>query len=140
MHLGQVQYCKFLCGKRYLISCGIDGLLFLFDLVEWQSIAYLKHESCISMAISPDGNKIVCLESSGQMSVIGLRGLQSDLITNLELPLQANHVPPRACLVPSLLPEADLIPGDYLTSSGSSDEYESEDEMDITSELSFKSF
>ena len=143
-HLGQVQYCKFLCGKRYLISCGIDGLLFLFDLVQRQSIAYLKHESCISMAISPDGNKVVCLESSGQMSVIGLRGLQSDLITNLELPLQANRVPPRACLVPSLVPEAEddpyLIPGDYLTSSGSSDEYESEDEMDITSELSFKSF
>ena len=90
-HLGQVQYCKFLYGKRYLMSYGIDGLLFLFDLVEWQSVAYLKHESCISMAISPDGNKIVCLESSGQMSVIGLRGLQSDLVTNLELPLQANH-------------------------------------------------
>ena len=139
-----MQYCKFLCGKRYLISCGIDGLLFLFDLVEWQSVAYLKHESCISMAISPNGNKIVCLESSGQMSVIGLRGLQSDLITNLELPLQANHEPRRECLVPSLVPEAEadpyLIPGDYLASSGSSDEYESEDEMDITSELSFKSF
>ena len=118
-HLGQVQYCKFLYGKRYLISYGIDRLLFLFDLVEWQSVAYLKHESCISMAISPDGNKIVCLESSGQMSVIGLRGLQSDLITNLELPLQANHVPPRACLVPSLVPEAE---GDrYLNSWGLSD-------------------
>ena len=98
-HLGQVQYCKFLCGKRYLISYGIDGLLFLFDLVEWQSIAYLKQESCISMAISPDENKIVCLESSGQVSVIGLRGLQSDLIKNLELPLQANHAPPRSSLI-----------------------------------------
>ena len=70
-HLGQVQYCKFLRGKRYLISYGIDGLLFLFDLANWQSIAYLKQESCISMAISPDEKKIVCLESSGQVSVIG---------------------------------------------------------------------
>ena len=98
-HLGQVQYCKFLCGKRYLISYGMDGLLFLFDLVNWQSIAYLKQESCISMAISPDENKIVCLESSGQVSVIGLSGLQSDLIKNLELPLQANHAPPRSSLI-----------------------------------------
>ena len=31
-HFGQIQYCKFVGGNRYLISFGIDELMFLFDL------------------------------------------------------------------------------------------------------------
>ena len=63
-HQGKIEFCKFLCGKRYLISYGMDRLMFLFDLVARQSIAYLRlYESCVSIAISPNEDKIVCLES-----------------------------------------------------------------------------
>ena len=80
-HQGKIEYCKFLCGKRYLISYGIDRLMFLFDLLAWQTIAYLRlSESCSSIAISPNEDKIVCLESPDKMSLITLRGLESDLI------------------------------------------------------------
>ena len=84
-HLGQIQYCKFLGGKRYLLSYGIDELMFLFDLVEQQPIAHFRHDSCIRMAISPNEDKIVCLESPDKMTVITLQGLESDLVSDLEL-------------------------------------------------------
>ena len=119
----------------------MEGLMFLFDLVARQSIAYLRlSESCISIAISPNEDKIVCLESPGKMSIITLRGLESDLISNLELPSMASHAPEGARILAAPLhqikPEDELyfIPGDYLGSSGSSDEYVSEDEMDNTFE------
>ena len=57
-HLGQMQYCEFLGGKRYLLSYGIDGLMFLFNLI-----------LCITMAISPNEDKIVCLECPRRMTV-----------------------------------------------------------------------
>ena len=71
--------------------------MFLFDLVARQSIAYLRlSESCISIAISPNEDKIVCLESPGKMSIITLCGLESDFISNLELPSMASHAPEEA--------------------------------------------
>ena len=141
-HQGKIQYCKFLCGKRYLISYGMEGLMFLFDLVARQSIAYLRvSESCISIAISPNEDKIVCLESSDKMSLITLRGLELDLISNLEfLPSMASQAPEGAHILVAPVhrieyeDEPYLIPADYLESSGSSDEYVPEDEMDNTSE------
>ena len=74
-HLGKVEYCVFLRGNRYLISYGIDGIVFLFDFVEKKSTAYVRLESIsiISMALlSHDEDKVVCLESSGKVSVINL--------------------------------------------------------------------
>ena len=50
--------------------------MFSFDLVARQSIAYLRlTESCISIAISPNEDKIVCLESPNKFSLINLRGV-----------------------------------------------------------------
>ena len=114
--------------------------MFLFDLVSRQSIAYLRlSESCISIAISPDEDKIVCLESPDKISLIYLHGLQSDCVSNLELPSKANHTPQGAHLV--LLPAQTetederylMHHGDDLSSSESNDEYAFEEEMDITS-------
>jgi hypothetical protein len=98
-HLGKVEYCDFLRGNRYLISYGIDGVVFLFDLVEGKSIAYVRLESIISMALSADEDKAVCLESSGKMSVINLYGLKRRLPLDFKLPsdfrlhAQINHEP-----------------------------------------------
>jgi WD40 repeat protein len=96
-HLGKVEYCDFLRGNRYLISYGIDGIVFLFDFVEKKSIAYVRLESIISMALSPDEDKVVCLESSGKVSVINLYGLKRGLPLDFKLPsdfrlhAQRNH-------------------------------------------------
>ena len=139
-HFRQIQYCKFLCGKRYVISYGMDMLMFLFNLVAWQSIAYLRlSESCINIAISPHEDKIVCLESPDKISLIYLHGLESDWISNLELPSKANHTPQGAhlVLVPVQTETEDerylMHHGDDLSSSESNDEYAFEEEMNITS-------
>ena len=145
-HFGQIKYCKFLGGNRYLISFGIDGLMFLFDLFQQQSIAYLRHDSCIGMAVSPNEDKIVCLESPDKISLIDLHGVESDYISNLELPSKANHTPLGAHLVvmPAQTETEDerylMQHGDDLSSSESNDEYAFEEEMDITSNYTFKSF
>ena len=139
-HFSQIQYCKFLCGKRYLISYGMNMLMFLFDLVARQSIAYLRlSESCISIAISPNEDKIVCLESPDKISLIDLHGLESDWILNLELPSKANHTRQGAhlVLVPDQTKTVDeqhlMLQWDDLSSSESDDEYAFKEEMDITS-------
>jgi WD40 repeat protein len=98
-HLGKVEYCDFLRGNRYLISYGIDDVVFLFDLVEGKSIAYVRLESIISMALSADEDKAVCLESSGKVSVINMYGLKRRLPPDFKLPsdfrlhAQINHEP-----------------------------------------------
>ena len=92
-HIGKIERCEFLKDNRYLISYGIDGLIFLFDLCEWKSIAYVKQESIISIAVSPDEDKIVCLQSSGKMSVVNLRGLGMGLPSNFQLPSKYRVLP-----------------------------------------------
>jgi len=55
-HLGKVEFCQFLTGSRYLISYGVDGAVFLWDLSEWKAVAFAKiaegRESIVSMAVS----------------------------------------------------------------------------------------
>ena len=97
-HLGKVEYCDFLRGNRYLISYGMDGIVFLFDFVEKKSIAYVRLESIISMALSPDEDKVVCLESSGEVNVVNLYGLERGLPPDFRLPSdlrlqRTNHEP-----------------------------------------------
>ena len=85
-HQGKIEYCKFLCGSRYLLSYGIDGLVFLFDLVRWETIAYVGEKSIISMAVSPEEDKIICLGSSGQINLTHLHQLERSFPSHFELP------------------------------------------------------
>ena len=62
-------------------------MVFLFDLFLWESVAFARLESTIAMSISPDEDKIVCLESSGQAVLINLHGLKSGLPLDFQLPL-----------------------------------------------------
>ena len=41
-HLGKVEFCQFLGGNRYLISYGVDGTVFLWDLSEWRVASFAK--------------------------------------------------------------------------------------------------
>ena len=88
-HLGKIECCRFLKGNRYLISCGIDGVVFLFDLLSWKPVAYtvVMQESIVTMSVSPDEDKIVCLGSSGKVSVVNLHGLKhGGLPSDFQLP------------------------------------------------------
>ncbi|XP_028414763.1 LOW QUALITY PROTEIN: uncharacterized protein LOC114537853 [Dendronephthya gigantea] len=91
-HSGKIEYCEFLRGNRYLISYGIDGVVFLFDLLEWKSVAYRRQESIVRIAISPDEDKLACLYSSGDVSIIRLYGLKTGLPQNFQLPSIPRHL------------------------------------------------
>ena len=88
-HLGKVEFCQFLKGSRYLISYGVDGTVFLWDLSEWKAVAFVKiaqgRESIISMAVSSEEDKLVCATSFGQLKIIKLCGLKDKVSSKLPL-------------------------------------------------------
>ena len=91
------------------------------------------------MAVSPNEDKIICLESPDKISLVDLHGLESDWISNLELPSKVGHTPQGAHLVvmPAQTETEDerylMQHGDDLSSSESNDEYAFEEKMLITS-------
>ena len=78
-HSARVEYCRFLKGDSYLISYGLDNIVFLFDLSEWETISYVRieyeKEYILSMAVSPNEDNAVCFASSGRLNLIKLSGL-----------------------------------------------------------------
>ncbi len=89
-HLGKIEFCQFLKGNHYLISYGVDGIVFLWDLSEFKAIAYAKiaqgRESIVSMTVSPKEDKVVCLTSFFRLNVIKLCGLKCAKLSKLPLP------------------------------------------------------
>ncbi|XP_078364809.1 uncharacterized protein LOC144649228 [Oculina patagonica] len=94
-HLGKIKFCQFLKGNRYLISYGVDGTVFLWDLSEWKAIAYAKigqgRESIVSMAVSPEKDRVVCVTSFGRLHEINLCGLKCAKLSKLPLPKMVSH-------------------------------------------------
>ena len=78
-HLGTIEFCQFLKGNRYLISYGIDGMIFLWELSESKAVAFARVplETVVCMAVSPDEDKVVCFTSSNRVCVIKLCNLES---------------------------------------------------------------
>ena len=89
-HKGKVEFCQFLRGNRYLISYGVDGTMFLWDLSEWKAVAFAKiaqgRESIVSMAVSAEGDKVVCVTSFGRLNIIKPCGLKYATLSKLPLP------------------------------------------------------
>ena len=89
-HLGKVEFCQFLRGNRYLISYGVDGTVFLWDLSEWRVASFAKivqgRESIVSMAVSPKGDRVVCVTSFGRLNSIKPCGLKGAMLSKLPLP------------------------------------------------------
>ena len=89
-HLGKIEFCQFLKGNHYLISYGVDGMVFLWDLSECKAIAYAKiaqgWETIVSMAVSPEEDKAVCLTSFWRLKIIKLCGLKCTTLSKLPLP------------------------------------------------------
>ena len=88
-HLGKIEFCRFLKGNRYLISYGVDGTVFLWDLTEWRAIAFAKmaqgRESIVSLCVSHEEDKVVCLTFDGRLSVLNLCGLEHSMLSTLPL-------------------------------------------------------
>ena len=78
-HLGTIEFCQFLKGNRYLISYGIDGMIFLWELSESKAVSFARVtlETVVCMAVSPDEDKVVCFTSSNRVCVIKLCNLES---------------------------------------------------------------
>ena len=82
-HLGKIQFCQFLRGNRYIISCGVDGAVFLWDLNEQRAISYARiaqgRERIVIMTVSPEEDQVICLTSFGRYYVIKLCGLNCQM-------------------------------------------------------------
>ena len=80
-HLGRIEFCQFLKVNRFLISYGVDGMVFLWDLTESKAVGFAKvtqgQESILTMAVSPEEDRAVCFTSSGRVCVIKLCELGS---------------------------------------------------------------
>ena len=78
-HLGKIEFCRFLNGKRYIISYGIDGTVFLWDLRERRAISFIRipieGENISFMTVSPKEDKVVGFTSFGRFFQITLNGL-----------------------------------------------------------------
>ena len=79
-HLGQIQFCQLLRKTSYLISHGIDGAVFLWDLVQEKAVGYVRvaegEESIRGMSVSSTEEEVVCLTSLGRVIMIELHGLK----------------------------------------------------------------
>ena len=94
-HLGQIQFCQFLRETHYLISYGIDGTVFLWELIQRKAKAKAyarvteREESITGMSVSSMEDEVVCLTSLGRVITIKLLGLKSATIPSQELSLDA---------------------------------------------------
>ncbi|KAJ7375991.1 hypothetical protein OS493_037543 [Desmophyllum pertusum] len=75
-HLGRIEFCRFLKLNRYLISYGVDGMVFLWDISESKAVGFATiaqgKESIVSMGVSSEEDKVVCFTSSGRVCIIKL--------------------------------------------------------------------
>ena len=82
-HLGSIEFCRFLKINRYLISYGIDGMVFLWDISQSKAVGFIRiaerQESIVSMAVSPEEDRAVCFTSTGRVCMIKLCELGSAL-------------------------------------------------------------
>ena len=82
-HLGKIEFCKFLKRNRYLISCAVDGIVFLWDISESKAIGFARiakgREKILCMAVSPDEDRAVCFISPSRVCVLNFCNLKCAL-------------------------------------------------------------
>ena len=80
-HLGKIEFCRFLKEYRYIISYGIDGALFLWDLLERTAISFIRivrgNITCVT--VSPKEDKVVGCTSLGRFFGVKLCGLKCEI-------------------------------------------------------------
>ena len=101
-HLGKIEFCRFLNGKRYIISYGIDGAVFLWDVLERKAISFIRFpvegENISFMTVSPKEDKVVGCTSFGRFFQITLNGLNAE-ISSFQLKPQGLMMGPNASTV-----------------------------------------
>ena len=125
-HLGRIGFCRFLKINRYLISYAVDGMVFLWDISESKAVGFARiaegQESIVSMAVSPEEDRAVCITSTGRVCMLKLCELGSALeLKPLTAPVK---VAPQKTVEASLQP---LDKADSLSSSDSEEGYYLED-------------
>ncbi|KAL9974417.1 hypothetical protein ACROYT_G011444 [Oculina patagonica] len=137
-HLGKIEFCQFLKVNRYLISYGVDGMVFLWDIneakaVEFATIAEGK-DSIVSMVVSPEEDKAVCFTSSDRVYVIKLCALGPTLSLK---PLMAPVKGKEATVETSLKLSEQITSSSQILLSSDEDDtfellssYDSEEDMD----------
>ena len=78
-HLGKIEFCRFLKENRYLISYGIDGMVFLWDTIEFKAVGFerIPLDTVTCMAVSPDEEEVVCYSYTNLKCVVKLCELKS---------------------------------------------------------------
>ena len=132
-HLGKIEFCKILRVNRYLISYGVDGMVFLWDLIETKAIGFARitqgNESIVSMVVSPEEDRAVCFTSSDRICRIKLCKLAGDLSTTfltIEAKDKVAAIYPRFQLAEEIATSKILIP------STEDDEFSSTDSEEDT--------
>ena len=86
-HLGKIEFCQFVKGGRYLISYGVDGNVFLWDLNKCEAIAFAKlcqgRVSIERLCGSCEADKFFFLTSSGRLGILTLCGLEHSILPKL---------------------------------------------------------
>ena len=95
-HLGKIEFCRFLKVNRFLISYGVDGMVFLWNFTESKAIGFARiaqgEEKIVSMAVSPEEDRAVCFLSSGRVCEITLGKLKCALSSKLLTTLTEGRV------------------------------------------------
>ena len=95
-HLGKIEFCRFLKGNRCLISYGVDGMVFLWNITESKAIEFMRiahgEEKIDSTAVSPEEDRAVCFLSSGRVCAITLGKLECALSSKLQTTLTEGKV------------------------------------------------
>ena len=88
--------CRFLKGNRCLISYGVDGMVFLWNITESKAIEFMRiahgEEKIDSTAVSPEEDRAVCFLSSGRVCAITLGKLECALSSKLQTTLTEGKV------------------------------------------------
>ena len=131
-HLGKIEFCKILRVNRYLISYGVDGMVFLWDLIETKAIGFARitqgNENIVCMAVSPEEDRAVCFTSSDRICEIKLCKLEGDLSSTfmtVEAKDKVAAIDPRLQLAEEIATSKIPIPStedDEFSSSGSAED------------------
>jgi len=133
-HLGRIEFCHFVKINRYLISYGVDGVVFLWDISESKAVGFTRiaegQEGIVSMAVSPEEDRAVCFMSSGRVHMLKLSRLGPALPAGTGLQLQGR-------VASNFQIRSSSIEDDMLELMNSSD---SEEDVDISdSEYQYES-
>ena len=95
-HLGKIEFCRILKVNRFLISYGVDGIVFLWSITESKAIGFMRiqhgEEKIVSMAVSPEEDRAVCFLSSGLVCAMTLVKLECALSSKLQTTLTEGKV------------------------------------------------